>query len=197
MNINRINLREENLENLYLGNKMVKLQYNGEIESYSYYDITIVKELFKKQDENNYLACTDFSNFQSFEKSQPNIPWTEQQFKALKLFSPLEQRTYYAAHLIPLWRFIPINNYTIEEVQQFMQEYNNKLMKKAIKTFEEEQLNIKDWWYISDYYHLSEEDIVEIVSIKEDKIEAGFSALKGPVKFQKRKHFNIKRPKSL
>ena len=70
-------------------------------------------------------------------------------------------------------------------------------MKKAIKTFEEEQLNIKDWWYISDYYHLSEEDIVEIVSIKEDKIEAGFSALKGPVKFQKRKHFNIKRPKSL
>ena len=27
MNINRINLREDNLENLYVGNKMVKLKY--------------------------------------------------------------------------------------------------------------------------------------------------------------------------
>lgn len=197
MNINRINLREENLENLYLGNKIVKLQYNSEIESYPYYDITIVKELFKKKDENTYLACTDFSNFQSFEKSQINIPWTEQQFKALELFSPLETNTYYATHLVPLWRFIPINNYNIDEVQQFMQKYNNKIMKQTIKTFNEEQVNIKDWWYVGNYYDLSDEDIIEIASIKEDKILEALSVTKGPVKFQKRKHFSIKRPKSL
>ena len=78
-----------------------------------------------------------------------------------------------------------------------MQEYNNKIMKQIIKTFNEEQINIKDWWYVGNYYDLSDEDIIEIASIKEDKILEALSVIKGPVKFQKRKRFNIKRPKSL
>ena len=70
-----------------------------------------------------------------------------------------------------------------------MQKYNNKIMKQTIKTFNEEQINIKDWWYVGNYYDLSEEDIIEIASIKEDKILAALSTTKGPVKFYKKSKF--------
>ena len=186
MNNNKINLQipegKIRLSNIYMGNKIIKLKHTkrDQIESYPYYDITLNKELFAKQEDNTYQSLSDFSNFQMLHQPKENKQQLAQSFQKLELFTPLEEGEYYATHLQPLWKFIYMDS-SEEEIKHFMKVYNKKLMQQASKELRVEHSIITDWWYTGLDYQ-QEEDTIEIVSTKEENLLSVLGTLKGPVK---------------
>lgn len=191
MNHNKIHLKDIDFQNLYLGNKIIKLKYRrkeGEFSinpgrdiEYPYYDITLNKEVFSKQGRDIYQSLSDFSNFQDLHRPKSNPSNLHQDFKEVKPFIPMIEGKYYATHLQPLWKFLSTSS-SEEEIKQFMQAYNKKLIQQAIKEATLEHTYITEWWYTGGDYYFPEEDVVEIISVKEDNLLSALSSLKGPVK---------------
>lgn len=182
MNIlrHKINIEEMGLkhEGVYIGNKIVPGERNGEV----YFDVSLNKEIFVKKG-GTFISLTDFSNIQKLWKADKNtneqignddILVAHQEFP---LLSEAERKVHYAVMLRAAWRYLG-GGATLEQIKEFVVKYNKKLLPVICKYIQQEDLQIKDWWYCGGEY-TTDEDLVEIVSTTPENLPFVLATVSG------------------